>query len=142
MPVDDDLLRRARAWLAEDPDDATRAELEELVAAAERDGDGVEAAELADRFDGRLEFGTAGLRGALGAGSNRMNRVVVTRAAAGLASYLVAHGHGDGTVVIGYDARHRSDVFAHDTAQVMTGAGMRALLLPRALPTPVLAHAV
>ncbi|MET0837349.1 MAG: phospho-sugar mutase, partial [Marmoricola sp.] len=131
-----DLLERARAWAADDPDPVTRAELERLVA----DGD---TAELADRFDGTLEFGTAGLRGALGAGPNRMNRVVVLRAAAGLAAYLREQGAGpDGTVVIGYDARHNSDVFARDTAEVMTGAGLKAVVLPRPLPTPLLAFAI
>src|SRR4051794_39460944 len=115
----DDLLARARAWSAEDPDEGTRAELERLAETAGADPDGPEAADLADRFDGRLEFGTAGLRGALGAGPNRMNRVVVTRAAAGLASYLRSEGHQGGTVVVGYDARHLSDVFARDTAEVM-----------------------
>ena len=90
-------------------------------------------ADLADRFAGTLEFGTAGLRGALGAGPNRMNRVVVLRAAAGLAAYLRDTGAAGGSpVVIGYDARHNSDVFARDTAEVMTGAGLRALLLPAA----------
>ncbi|MGW5353821.1 phospho-sugar mutase [Streptomyces sp. NPDC004031] len=126
-----DLLARARAWAAEDPDPETRAELTALIAAGE-------SAELADRFDGTLEFGTAGLRGALGAGSNRMNRAVVIRAAAGLAAYL---GPG-GSVVVGYDARHKSADFARDTAAVMTGAGLRAYLLPRPLPTPVLAFAI
>ena len=138
----DDLLDRARAWAADDPDATTRAELERLVAEAADDPAGDAAADLADRFDGTLEFGTAGLRGALGAGPNRMNRVVVTRAAAGLASYLRREGHDGGTVVVGYDARHGSDVFARDTAEVMTGAGLRAVVLPRPLPTPVLAYAV
>jgi phosphomannomutase len=134
--TDASLLHRARAWAAEDPDPATRAELEALI---ERGP----SAELADRFAGTLEFGTAGLRGALGAGPNRMNRVVVLRAAAGLAAYLRSHGAGEGdSVVIGYDARHNSDVFARDTAEVMTGAGLNALTLPRPLPTPLLAFAI
>jgi phosphomannomutase len=132
------LRESARAWIAEDPDEATRAELEQVLAAVEGGGD---PADLADRFAGTLEFGTAGLRGALGAGPNRMNRVVVTRAAAGLAAYLRDTG-ARGPVVIGYDARHNSDVFARDTAEVMTGAGIGALLLPRPLPTPLLAFAI
>jgi phosphomannomutase len=138
-----DLLGRARAWAAQDPDQGTRSELEALVSAAEQDPDGEAATDLADRFAGRLEFGTAGLRGALGAGPNRMNRVVVQRAAAGLASYLLEKGAGSrDTVVVGYDARHRSDMFAQDTAAVMIGAGLRGVLLPRALPTPLLAYAI
>jgi phosphomannomutase len=138
-----DLTARARAWVAEDPDEQTRTELEHLVSAVEADPDGDAARDLADRFAGRLEFGTAGLRGALGAGPNRMNRVVVIRAAAGLAAYLKAQGAtAEDSVVIGYDARHNSDTFAADTAAVMTGAGLKALLLPRPLPTPVLAYAI
>jgi len=123
----------ARAWLAEDPDADTRAELSELLDSRDAEG-------LADRFGARLQFGTAGLRGALGAGPNRMNRAVVIRAAAGLAAYLLETG---GTsVVIGYDARHKSDVFAWDTAAVMAGFGLTASVLPRPLPTPVLAFAI
>ena len=137
--IDADLLTRARAWAAEDPDQQTKAELERAIADVE---DGGDATDLVDRFDGALEFGTAGLRGALGAGSNRMNRVVVTRAAAGLAAYLNDTGHRGGSVVIGFDARHNSDVFARDTAEVMTGAGLKALVLPRPLPTPLLAFAI
>ncbi|MEQ6903482.1 phospho-sugar mutase [Nocardioides sp. YIM 152588] len=141
-PDVDVLLTRAQSWLAEDPDPETRAELKEVLAAAEAD-DAAAEADLADRFHGTLEFGTAGLRGALGAGPNRMNRVVVTRAAAGLAAYLVDTGAEPGSpVVIGYDARYNSDVFARDTAEVMAGAGLRPLLLPRPLPTPVLAFAI
>src|SRR5205085_9314259 len=129
---------------ADDPDATTREELEQLVAAVTEQADGDAAHELEDRFSGTLEFGTAGLRGALGAGPMRMNRVVVTRAAAGLASYLLRRsGVPTGaSVVIGYDARHNSDVFARDTAEVMTGAGLRALVLPRPLPTPLLAFAI
>jgi phosphomannomutase len=140
---DADLLERARAWAAEDPDPLTKAELEALI-------ESNDTAELADRFSGTLEFGTAGLRGALGSGPNRMNRVVVLRAAAGLAAYLRANGARTGldrhqkrdSVVIGYDARHNSDVFARDTAEVMTGAGLKAFVLPRPLPTPLLAFAI
>ncbi|MGW0602898.1 phospho-sugar mutase [Streptomyces sp. NPDC002640] len=133
--MQDTLITRARTWLAEDPDPDTRAELSALLEA------GDEAA-LAERFAGTLQFGTAGLRGELGAGPMRMNRSVVIRAAAGLAAYLRARGQGDGLVVIGYDARYKSADFARDTAAVMTGAGLRAAVLPRPLPTPVLAFAI
>ncbi|MFE4409765.1 phospho-sugar mutase [Streptomyces sp. NPDC056821] len=139
----DDLIARAKAWLAEDPDADTRDELARLLEAANTES----TAELAARFAGTLQFGTAGLRGELGAGPMRMNRSVVIRAAAGLAAYLKKNGtaHGDenaGLVVIGYDARHKSADFARDTAAVMTGAGLRAAVLPRPLPTPVLAFAI
>jgi phosphomannomutase len=133
--VHDDLIARAQAWLAEDPDAETREELAKLIDAAD-------VTELTARFSGTLQFGTAGLRGELGAGPMRMNRSVVIRAAAGLAAYLKKHGHDDGLVVIGYDARHKSADFARDTAAVMTGAGLRAAVLPRPLPTPVLAFAI
>ncbi|MFF8484153.1 phospho-sugar mutase [Streptomyces antibioticus] len=131
----DDLLARARTWLAEDPDPDTREELARLL-------DAGDVKELADRFAGTLQFGTAGLRGELGAGPMRMNRTVVVRAAAGLAAYLRGKGQQGGLVVIGYDARHKSADFARDTAAVMTGAGLRAAVLPRPLPTPVLAFAI
>ncbi|WP_405017751.1 phospho-sugar mutase [Kitasatospora sp. NBC_00070] len=139
-----DLLARARTWLAEDPDPDTREELTALLAAAEGDpeADGrIAWSRLAERFSDRLQFGTAGLRGELGAGPMRMNRAVVIRAAAGLVAYVKAEQLGD-LVVIGYDARHKSYDFARDTAAVVVGAGLRAALLPRALPTPVLAFAV
>ncbi|MEV7072748.1 phospho-sugar mutase [Streptomyces sp. NPDC093990] len=131
----DDLTARARTWLAEDPDPDTRDELARLIEAGD-------VTELTARFSGTLQFGTAGLRGELGAGPMRMNRAVVIRAAAGLAAYLKKHGSTDGLVVIGYDARHKSEDFARDTAAVMTGAGLRAAVLPRPLPTPVLAYAI
>ncbi|MEV5351469.1 phospho-sugar mutase [Streptomyces sp. NPDC052693] len=131
----DELIAQAQAWLTEDPDPDTRAELARLIEARDH-------AELAARFGGTLQFGTAGLRGELGAGPLRMNRTVVIRAAAGLAAYLKKQGHDNGLVVIGYDARYKSRDFALDTAAVMTGAGLRAAILPRPLPTPVLAFAI
>ncbi|MGA5445515.1 phospho-sugar mutase [Streptomyces umbrinus] len=133
--MQDGLTARAKAWLAEDPDAETREELAKLI-------DAEDTAELTARFSGTLQFGTAGLRGELGAGPMRMNRAVVIRAAAGLAAYLKAKGRTGGLVVIGYDARHKSADFARDTAAVMTGAGLRAAVLPRPLPTPVLAYAI
>ena len=93
-------------------------------------------------MSGLLQFGTAGLRGRLGAGPNRMNRAVVIRAASGLCSYMSAQLGRPGMIVVGYDARHGSSEFAHDTVAVAVAAGHRALLLPSALPTPVLAYAV
>lgn len=136
-----DLVARAAAWLAEDPDSETREELAGII-------DAGDPGALAERFAGTLQFGTAGLRGELGAGPMRMNRAVVIRAAAGLAAYLNKQGD-DGPesataplVVVGYDARYKSADFARDTAAVMTGAGLRAAVLPRPLPTPVLAFAV
>ena len=136
----DGLLAQAQAWCDDDPDPATRAELAALIASA-RGGDPSAAADLADRFSGLLEFGTAGLRGELGAGPHRMNRAVVIRAAAGLTAYLQGRGASP-SVVIGYDARHNSDVFARDTAAVVTAAGGSAMVLPHRLPTPVLAFAI
>lgn len=135
MLDDSELIARAQAWQAEDPDPETREELAKLIDTADTE-------ELTARFSGTLQFGTAGLRGELGAGPMRMNRSVVIRAAAGLAAYLKAKGETDGLVVIGYDARHKSADFARDTAAVMTGAGLRAAVLPRPLPTPVLAFAI
>ncbi len=139
----DSALDAARAWLAQDPDEVTRAELAALIAAAES-GDAEASADLSGRFGARLAFGTAGLRGRLGAGSNRMNRVLVSQAAAGFAAYLREKAEQDATptVVIGYDGRRNSDVFATDSAEIFAGAGLRAVLLPRLLPTPVLAFAV
>ncbi|MFI7250520.1 phospho-sugar mutase [Micromonospora chalcea] len=132
----DDLRVRAERWLADDPDPADRDELRAVL-----DGLPGTATDLADRFAGPLTFGTAGLRGPLRAGPNGMNLAVVTQAAAGLVRWLAAQG-GEGPLVIGYDARRGSLAFAERTAQVATGAGRQALLLPRPLPTPVLAFAV
>ena len=135
-----ELLDAARAWLRQDPDAETRDELAVLITAA-ASGVASAAAELDDRFGSRLAFGTAGLRGALGAGPNRMNRVLVTQAAAGFAAYLRGRAARP-TVVIGYDGRKNSRRFALDSAEIFAGAGLRAILLPRLLPTPVLAFAV
>ncbi len=141
------LLERAEAWIRDDVDDDDKAELRALAdRAAEDDGARYPGAvlELRDRFSGTLQFGTAGLRGAMAAGPNRMNRAVVVAAAAGLGAYL-ADAVGVGatpTVVVGHDARYRSADFARDTAAVLTAAGAEVMLLPAALPTPVLAFAV
>jgi phosphomannomutase len=138
-----ELLDEVGAWMDQDPDPETKSELRVLLAGLLKSSEAAAAYEgLVDRFDGTLEFGTAGLRGELGAGPNRMNRVVVGRAAAGLAAYLIGKGHAEDLVVIGYDGRKNSDVFAHDTAEIVTGAGLRAAVLPRPLPTPVLAFMI
>ncbi|WP_431865810.1 phospho-sugar mutase [Microbacterium paraoxydans] len=140
--MSEERLAQARAWLRQDPDPQTRDELAGIVTRA-ASGDEAAVAELDDRFGSRLAFGTAGLRGALGAGSNRMNRVLVSQAAAGFAAYLRERAAGaTPTVVIGYDGRRNSRVFAQDSAELFAGAGLRAILLPRLLPTPVLAFAV
>ena len=131
MRVPPELGRQVRDWIADDPDPVTRAELGALLEAGDEQA-------LADRFAGPLHFGTAGLRGPLRGGPSGMNRAVVRRTAAGLAAHL-----GAGTaVVVGRDARHGSAEFLEDVGAVLAGAGVRALLLPRALPTPVLAFAV
>jgi phosphomannomutase len=148
--VDIDTLRaRAQRWLADDPDPISQAELRGVIDALPADGnaadpDGAGAAamaELADRMAGPLTFGTAGLRGPMRAGPNGMNLAVVRAAAAGLIAWL-ADRDSERPLVIGYDARRDSKRFAEETARVATGAGRRALLMPRQLPTPVLAHAV
>jgi phosphomannomutase len=140
------LLNEARDWAAQDPDPETTASLLELVRLVE-DGSPVARQELEDSFRGTLQFGTAGLRAALGPGPNRMNRAVVRRAAAGLADFLLrAVGEASpGTrprAVVGYDARYNSDIFAAETAAIFTAAGIETFLLPSALPTPLLAYAV
>ncbi|CAN5269771.1 phospho-sugar mutase [soil metagenome] len=138
-----ELIARARAWLAQDPDDETRTELSGLIDEA-ANGDPAAFDELHDRFDGRLAFGTAGLRGAIAAGSNRMNRVLVSQAAAGIAAFLnekATRGQVP-SVVIGYDGRKNSEIFARDSAELFAGAGIRTVLLPRLLPTPLVAFAV
>jgi phosphomannomutase len=129
------------AWSAQDPDPDTRGELASLLDQIAA-GSSESLAELTDAFHGRLQFGTAGLRGAIGAGPNRMNRVVVGQAAAGLAAYLLDQGLAGGTVIIGHDARHKSDAFARDSAEIFAGAGFRALLVPVPTPTPVVAFGI
>jgi phosphomannomutase len=138
--IPDHLRARLNAWLADDPDERDRAE---LTALARADGAGA-LAELTDRFAGRLEFGTAGLRGAVAAGPNRMNRAVVRTATAALGSWLLGReaSAAEAGVVIGCDARHRSDEFADEAARVLAGAGIRVHLLPPRQPTPLLAFAV
>ena len=134
------LFSKAQDWLNQDPDQETRAELEQLLSQA-KSGNAEAQVELTNRFDGRLQFGTAGLRGRLQAGSMGMNRVLVAQAAGGLAAYLKDYDKTP-SLVIGYDGRKNSDVFARDTAEIMAGAGIKAYLLPRKLPTPVLAYAI
>lgn len=128
-------------WRAADPDPATAAALTVLLDRA-RAGDADAEAELADAFAGRLAFGTAGLRAALGPGPNRMNRVVVSQAAAGLARWLVAAGHAGARVLVGHDARTNSDVFARDTAEILAGHGLEPLLTRTHVPTPVVAFGI
>ncbi|MFD6176587.1 MULTISPECIES: phospho-sugar mutase [unclassified Isoptericola] len=141
------LLDQVERWIRYDVDDDDKAELSRLAeqTSSPRASTREHAVNLLrDRFAGSLQFGTAGLRGAMAPGPNRMNRAVVTAAAAGLGSYLAAQlGPGVAPrVVVGYDARERSSTFATDTAAVLTAAGAEVLLLPSALPTPVLAFAV
>src|SRR6185437_138908 len=146
--INDDLHAQVTAWMADDPDEEDRAELAALLRAACEPDDTEEtkraAAELTDRFAGRLEFGTAGLRGAVGAGPNRMNRAVVRETTAALASWLlyVDPSAAQTGVVIGCDARHRSDEFAYEAAAVLAAAGLPVHLLPQRQPTPLLAFAV
>jgi phosphomannomutase len=131
------LAERAAAWRDADPDPATRAELDHLIASGD-------SAALAARFEGSLAFGTAGIRAELGAGPMRMNRLVTARVAAGLARYIMASDPAAAAagIVIGHDARDGSAVFATDAARILSRAGVRVALLPGALPTPVLAFAV
>ncbi len=130
-----DVLQAVRDWLAADPDPKTRAELQALVDAGDFDA-------LHARFANPLSFGTAGLRGPIGAGPGAMNRVVVGQAAAGFADWLSGRGHAGGRVLVGYDARHKSEEFARDTAEIFAGAGYEAWLVDRPTPTPVVAFGI
>jgi phosphomannomutase len=144
---DAELGRAAEAWIAEDPDPRDREELQALLDRAFGLSDAAALAELRDRFAGRLTFGTAGLRGVVAAGPNRMNRAVVRGATAAVAGWLVDSYGSDGSgepaqVVIGCDARHRSAEFADEAARVLAGAGLAVHMLPQPGPTPLLAFAV
>ncbi|GAA4471241.1 phospho-sugar mutase [Enteractinococcus fodinae] len=134
----EDVMALAREWMELDP--ANAGVLEAEIAAAER-GDDTAHAALTARFAGYLTFGTAGLRAPLGPGTTRMNRVVVQRAAAGIADFATAHVP-DPAVIIGYDARHGSKDFALDSAAVFTAAGCRVQLMAMPTPTPVVAFAL
>nr|WP_221472449.1 phospho-sugar mutase [Amycolatopsis umgeniensis] len=136
-----DLRDRAFRWIADDPDDDSRVELQNILARA-MGGETGAADELADRMSGPLEFGTAGLRGPVRAGPQGMNVAVVTRTTAGVAAWLRAGGHAGGVVVVGRDARHGSEAFAKAAAEVLTADGFAVKVLPGPLPTPVLAFAV
>ena len=136
MSIPEQLRREAEAWRADDPDPDASAEIARLLAEGAKD-------ELADRFRGSLEFGTAGLRGLLGAGPNRMNRKVVLRATAGLCAYLLETTPDAATrgICIGFDGRRMSRTFADDAAMVAAGMGIRVRTFDHVVPTPVLAFA-
>ncbi len=141
MSLPSELRDRAFRWIADDPDPVTRAELQQVAARA-MGGDPAAVAELADRMNGTLAFGTAGLRGPVRAGSNGMNRAVVLRATYGVAEWLKHRGHAGGTVVVGRDARHGSAEFADAAAEVLVAAGFVVRTMPGALPTPMTAFHV
>lgn len=134
-----ELFERVTTWIADDPDETTASQAAEVLKDAQA-GDVAAIAQLENWFGGLLQFGTAGLRGPIAPGPSCMNRAVVMRAAQGLINYLKQN---DGkSIVVGYDARHRSLDFALDTVELAAASGLKAILLPRALPTPVLAFAV
>ena len=146
--TDADLLKTAQAWIAAEPDEDLRGELSSLVEAADA-GDQPASEDLAARFGGRLQFGTAGLRAAVAAGPMRMNRLVVRQAAAGLGRWLLdeesagrIENAAERGVVIANDARRKSNVFALDTARVLAAMGIRSMLHPGVQPTPVLAWSI
>jgi len=126
------LRAEVQAWIADDPDPKTAAQLQSLL-------DAEDETALSKYFNGFLQFGTAGLRGPIGPGPSCMNRAVVGRTAAGIASYMKKRGMTK--VVIGRDARYGSEDYTIETAEIMSGAGMEVFILPRPLPTPVLAFA-
>ena len=130
--MDQELATEVKAWIEDDPDPVTASRLQKLL-------DTGDETTLRTFFSGFLQFGTAGLRGPNGPGPSCMNRAVVGRTAAGIAAYMKARGMT--RVVIGRDARHGSAEYAIESAEIFSGAGMEVFLLPRALPTPVLAYA-
>ncbi|GAA2098405.1 phospho-sugar mutase [Microlunatus panaciterrae] len=136
-----ELRTRIAAWREQDPDTATGLALGDLLLKADG-GDAAATAELVDAFSGPLTFGTAGLRAPLGPGPARMNRVVVSQAAAGLAGYLRSQQLAGGRVLIGFDARYNSDIFARDTAEIMAGNGFEAMVVGEPTPTPVIAFGI
>jgi len=131
-----ELLDLTRAWISADPEAATRNALAAMVERAERSGD---TTELEEHMGRRLEFGTAGLRGAMGPGSNRLNRLVVRQTAAGLADAIRSHGDPVAGVLVGHDARHHSAEFARDIVSVLEGAGVACTLVDGPNPTPLIA---
>jgi len=126
------LLAEVQAWILDDPDPKTAAELSKLIESGDE-------TTLRKYFAGFLQFGTAGLRGPIGPGPSCMNRAVVGRTAAGLVAYMKERGMN--RVVIGRDARYGSEDFTEESAQIFSGAGFEVFVLPRPLPTPVLAFA-
>jgi phosphomannomutase len=131
--ISPELRDEVERWIAEDPDTKTRNQLSEWLAAGDNKN-------LESCFQGFLQFGTAGLRGALGPGPSRMNRAVVSKTALGLSIFMRTNSLK--SIVIGRDARYGSEDFTTDTAEIMSGAGFQVYVLPRPLPTPVLAYAV
>lgn len=131
--ISESLRTEVLAWIADDPDPKTKAQLEDWLNQGDEE-------KLSSCFQGFLEFGTAGLRGPLGPGPSRMNRSVVSKTAYGLSRFMANAGLK--SVVIGRDARYGSEDFTRDTAEIMSGAGFEVFVLPRPLPTPVLAYAV
>jgi phosphomannomutase len=131
--ISHELFREVEEWIALDPDRLTANELQTWL-------DQGKTRELNESFAGFLQFGTAGLRGPIGPGPARMNRAVVSRTAAGIAEFM--QDRGLKSVVIGRDARHMSKEFSQESAEIFSGAGIRVFLLPRPLPTPILAFVV
>ncbi len=141
LPKLAELRERAERWIEGDPDPRTRQELLALLAKSDAE---LAKTDLEDRFASPLEFGTAGLRGVLGAGPNRMNRAVVARATWGLARHLLATvpRAAERGVVVGCDARHLSTELSEDTAAILAAAGIKVVLFRHPVPTPQVGYAV